>query len=53
VHGRERRTTRVSRAAKLKELRQLEGLMVGLGMFVTPMSKEGLINGFGCAGIAA
>ena len=33
VHGRERRTMRVLRAAKLKELRQLEDLMVGLGMF--------------------
>jgi hypothetical protein len=33
VHGRERRATRVLRAAKLKELRQLEGLMDGLGMF--------------------
>ena len=32
VHGRERRTTRALRAEKLKELRQLEGLMAGLGM---------------------
>ena len=32
VHGRERRTTRVVRAVKLKELRQLEDLMTGLGM---------------------
>lgn len=32
VHGRERRTMRVLRAAKLKELRPLEGLMLGFGM---------------------
>jgi hypothetical protein len=32
VHGRERRTMRVLRATKLKELRQLEGVMIGLGM---------------------
>lgn len=32
VHGRERRTTRALRAQKLRELRQLEGVMAGLGM---------------------
>lgn len=33
VHGRERRKTRAVRAEKLRELRQLEGVMAGLGFF--------------------
>lgn len=32
IHGRERRTTRILRAEKLKELRELEGLMLEIGM---------------------
>lgn len=32
VHGRERRATRRVRAEKLRELRQLQGVMAGLGM---------------------
>lgn len=32
VHGRERRATRRVRAEKLKELRQLEGVMTRLGL---------------------
>lgn len=33
VHGRERREARRVRAEKLRELRQLEGVMAELGMF--------------------
>ena len=33
VHGRERRAIRLARAEKLRELREIEAVMVGLGMF--------------------